>query len=75
MALYYVQLELRDDILSAEVGAETFDEAIELFKCWLIVNRPGFEEIQVLVVNGSEIGTHSEEEVVEVYKSLKERKS
>ena len=50
----------------AEVGAETFTEAIEWFKCWLIEHEPRFVDDEIVVENGSDIGTCDHEGVIEV---------
>jgi hypothetical protein len=67
MNLYYILLETRTNIYSAEVGAEYTDDAIELFYIWLTEN--GVEDIDIINevahYNGDCIGTHPREEVLE----------
>lgn len=50
----------------AEVGAETFDEATEIFKAWLVQNEPRFSEEAIRTVNGDHVGTCFGKGVIEV---------
>ncbi|MFA4971157.1 MAG: hypothetical protein WC683_00995 [bacterium] len=62
--LWHVLLERRSGpSWNAEVGAETFTEAIEWFQCWLIEHVPDFREEEIAVENGDHIGTCAEEGV------------
>ena len=65
--LYHVLLETKEKNYSAEVAAETFTEAIELFKIFLYIEK-NIEEYEYINVNGDHIGTHDSEEIVKVIK-------